>query len=91
MQSYHWQSLFQGMMVGWYLHTTKCKVRIPYWLVSVGWVGALAIIGSLIFGMVDGYFEVWPTAFYVSVGHTGNVLLLNAEYFFYCVDNVKKV
>ncbi|KAL0895874.1 hypothetical protein ABMA27_011895 [Loxostege sticticalis] len=60
-----------GMMVGWYLHKTKCKVRIPYWLVAVGWVGSLAIIGSLIFGMVDGYFEVWPTAFYVSIGHTG--------------------
>ncbi|XP_047534911.1 nose resistant to fluoxetine protein 6-like [Vanessa atalanta] len=60
-----------GMMVGWYLHKTKCQVRIPYWLVAVGWPTALVIITSLIFGMVDGYFEVWPTAFYVSVGHTG--------------------
>ncbi|KAM3966683.1 nose resistant to fluoxetine protein 6 [Aphomia sociella] len=59
-----------GMIVGWYLHKTKCQVKIPYWLVAVGWVTSLAIIGSLIFGMVDGYFEVWPTAFYVSVGHT---------------------
>nr|XP_026484393.1 nose resistant to fluoxetine protein 6-like [Vanessa tameamea] len=60
-----------GMIVGWYLHKTKCQVRIPYWLVAVGWPTALVIITSLIFGMVDGYFEVWPTAFYVSVGHTG--------------------
>ncbi|XP_013195317.2 nose resistant to fluoxetine protein 6-like [Amyelois transitella] len=59
-----------GMMVGWYLHKTKCQVKIPYWLVAVGWISSLAIIGSLIFGMVDGYFEVWPTALYVSVGHT---------------------
>ncbi|XP_046973932.1 nose resistant to fluoxetine protein 6-like [Vanessa cardui] len=60
-----------GMMVGWYLHRTKCQVRIPYWLVAVGWPTAMVIITTLIFGMVDGYFEVWPTAFYVSVGHTG--------------------
>ncbi|XP_063374253.1 nose resistant to fluoxetine protein 6-like [Cydia amplana] len=59
-----------GMIVGWYLHKTKCQVKMPYWLVAVGWPVSLAIIGSLIFGMVDGYFEVWPTAFYVSVGHT---------------------
>ncbi|XP_049886800.1 nose resistant to fluoxetine protein 6-like isoform X2 [Pectinophora gossypiella] len=59
-----------GMVVGWYLHKTKCKVRLPYWLVVVGWPCSIAILGSLIFGMVDGYFEVWPTAFYVSVGHT---------------------
>ncbi|XP_048005216.1 nose resistant to fluoxetine protein 6-like [Leguminivora glycinivorella] len=59
-----------GMIVGWYLHKTKCQVKMPYWLVAVGWPTSLAIIGSLIFGMVDGYFEVWPTAFYVSVGHT---------------------
>ncbi|KAL4706806.1 hypothetical protein ACJJTC_010040 [Scirpophaga incertulas] len=59
-----------GMIVGWYLHKTKCKIQMPYWLVAVGWTGALAIIGSLIFGMVDGYFEVWPTAFYISIGHT---------------------
>ncbi|XP_026764609.2 nose resistant to fluoxetine protein 6-like [Galleria mellonella] len=59
-----------GMIVGWYLHKTKCQVRIPYWLVGAGWISALAIIGSLIFGMVDGYFEVWPTAFYVSIGHS---------------------
>ncbi|KAI8429706.1 hypothetical protein MSG28_000273 [Choristoneura fumiferana] len=61
---------FVGMIVGWYLHKTKCQVKMPYWLVAVGWPVSLAIIGSLIFGMVDGYFEVWPTAFYVSVGHT---------------------
>ncbi|XP_045505733.1 nose resistant to fluoxetine protein 6-like [Colias croceus] len=60
-----------GMMVGWYLHRTKCQVKIPYWLVAIGWPVSLLIIGSLIFGMVDGYFEVWPTAFYVSIGHTG--------------------
>ncbi|XP_053601315.1 nose resistant to fluoxetine protein 6-like isoform X2 [Plodia interpunctella] len=59
-----------GMVVGWYLHQTKCQVKIPYWLVAIGWATALAIIGTLIFGMVDGYFEVWPTALYVSVGHT---------------------
>ncbi|KAJ0181075.1 hypothetical protein K1T71_003160 [Dendrolimus kikuchii] len=59
-----------GMMVGWYLHKTKCQVKLPYWLVVIGWPCALAIIGSLIFSMVDGYFEVWPTAFYTSVGHT---------------------
>ncbi|CAH0691218.1 unnamed protein product [Chilo suppressalis] len=61
---------FIGMMVGWYLHKTRCKVHIPYWLVAVSWTGSLAIIGSLIFSMVDGFFEVWPTAFYISVGHT---------------------
>ncbi|XP_013172590.1 PREDICTED: nose resistant to fluoxetine protein 6-like, partial [Papilio xuthus] len=60
-----------GMVVGWYLHRTKCQVKMPYWLVAVGWPCALAIMASLIFGMVDGYFEVWPTAFYVSIGHTG--------------------
>ncbi|KPJ15566.1 Nose resistant to fluoxetine protein 6 [Papilio machaon] len=60
-----------GMVVGWYLHKTKCQVKMPYWLVAVGWPCALAIMASLIFGMVDGYFEVWPTAFYVSIGHTG--------------------
>ncbi|XP_068629079.1 nose resistant to fluoxetine protein 6-like [Battus philenor] len=59
-----------GMIVGWYLHKTKCQVKIPYWLVAVGWPSALVIMASLIFGMVDGYFEVWPTAFYVSIGHT---------------------
>lgn len=59
------------MVVGWYLHKTKCQVKMPYWLVAVGWPCALAIMASLIFGMVDGYFEVWPTAFYVSIGHTG--------------------
>ncbi|XP_034840927.1 nose resistant to fluoxetine protein 6-like [Maniola hyperantus] len=59
-----------GMMVGWYLHKTRCQVRIPYWVVAIGWPTSLVIITSLIFGMVDGYFEVWPTAFYVSVGHT---------------------
>ncbi|XP_037964452.2 nose resistant to fluoxetine protein 6 [Plutella xylostella] len=59
-----------GMMVGWYLHSTKCQVKIPCWLVALGWPASVAIIGSLIFGMVDGYFEVWPTAFYVSIGHT---------------------
>lgn len=64
--------MFKGMMVGWYLHKTKCQVRIPYCLVAVGWPCSLAIFGSLIFGMVDGYFEVWPTAFYVSIGHTGS-------------------
>lgn len=63
-----------GMVIGWYLHKTKSQVRMPYWLVAAGWVCSLAIFGSLIFGMVDGYFEVWPTAFYVSMGHTGNLL-----------------
>lgn len=64
-----------GMIIGWYLHKTKCQVRMPYWLVAAGWVCSLVIIGSLIFGMVDGYFEVWPTALYVSMGHTGNLSL----------------
>lgn len=59
------------MAVAYYLHKTKCQIKIPYWLVVVGWPASIAIMGSLIFGMVDGYFEVWPTAFYVSVGHTG--------------------
>ncbi|CAB3237057.1 unnamed protein product [Arctia plantaginis] len=58
-----------GMIVGWYLHKTKCQLKLPYWLVAVGWPVALAIFGSMIFSMVDGYFEVWPTAFYISVGH----------------------
>lgn len=61
------------MIVGWYLHKTKCQIRMPYWLVPIGWICSLAIFGSLIFGMVDGYLEVWPTAFYVSMGHTGNI------------------
>ncbi|XP_041974726.1 nose resistant to fluoxetine protein 6-like [Aricia agestis] len=60
-----------GMIVGWYLHRTKCQVKMPAWVVAAGWTLALTIIGVLIFGMVDGYFEVWPTAFYISVGHTG--------------------
>ncbi|XP_075986822.1 O-acyltransferase like protein-like [Anticarsia gemmatalis] len=59
-----------GMVVGWYLHKSKCQAKLPYWVVFVGWPVALGIIGSLIFSMVDGYFEVWPTAFYISVGHT---------------------
>ncbi|KAJ8734676.1 hypothetical protein PYW08_013926 [Mythimna loreyi] len=59
-----------GMVVGWYLHKTKCQLRLPYWVVALGWPVSLAIIGSLIFSMVNGYFEVWPTAFYISVGHT---------------------
>ncbi|CAG5042180.1 unnamed protein product [Parnassius apollo] len=59
-----------GMIVGWYLHKTKCQVKIPYWLVTVAWPCSLVLIASLIFGMVDGYFEIWPTAFYVSIGHT---------------------
>ncbi|CAH0600636.1 unnamed protein product [Chrysodeixis includens] len=59
-----------GMIVGWYLHKTKCQLRMPYWVVGLGWPVALGIIGSLIFSMVDGYFEVWPTAFYISIGHT---------------------
>ncbi|KAI5642502.1 acyltransferase family domain-containing protein [Phthorimaea operculella] len=59
-----------GMIVGWYLYKSKCQVKLPYWLVALGWPCSLAVFGSLIFGMVDGYFEVWPTAFYVSVGHT---------------------
>lgn len=65
------------MIIGWYLHKTKCQIRMPYWLVAAGWVCSLAIFGSLIFGMVDGYFEVWPTAFYVSMGHTGNLSSTN--------------
>ncbi|VVC89545.1 unnamed protein product [Leptidea sinapis] len=60
-----------GMLVGWFLHKTKCQVRIPYWLSAIAWPASFAIMGSVIFGMVDGYFEVWPTAFYVSIGHTG--------------------
>ncbi|XP_012548006.1 nose resistant to fluoxetine protein 6 [Bombyx mori] len=59
-----------GMIVGWYLHKTRCQKRIPYWLVALGWPSALAIIACLIFSMVDGYFDVWPTAFYISIGHT---------------------
>ncbi|XP_028035847.1 nose resistant to fluoxetine protein 6-like [Bombyx mandarina] len=59
-----------GMIVGWYLHKTRCQKRIPYWLVALGWPSALAIIACLIFSMVDGYFNVWPTAFYISIGHT---------------------
>lgn len=61
---------FVGMIVAWYLHRTKCQIKIPYWLVMIAWPASLAIMGSLIFGMIDGYFEVWPTAFYVSIGHT---------------------
>ncbi|XP_037300821.1 nose resistant to fluoxetine protein 6 [Manduca sexta] len=60
-----------GMAVGWYLHKTKCQPKIPYWMVIIGWPVALGVVASLIFSMVDGYFEVWPTAFYISIGHTG--------------------
>lgn len=59
-----------GMVVGWYLHKTKCQTKLPYWMVMIGWPAALGIIGALIFSMVDGYFQVWPTALYISIGHT---------------------
>lgn len=70
------------MMVGWYLHKKKCQAKLPYWLVVIGWPGALAIICSLIFSMVNGYFEVWPTAFYTSIGHTGknDVIIILSVY-----------
>lgn len=68
------------MIVGWYLHKTRCQLRLPYWVVALGWPVALAMIGSLIFSMVDGYFEVWPTAFYISIGHTGMFINVLSTY-----------
>jgi hypothetical protein len=60
-----------GMLTGWFLWKLKGKLKIPLWTGLFGWPGALAIFGSLVYGMKDGYLEKWPTAFYVSIGHTG--------------------
>lgn len=74
-------------MVGWYLHKTKCQVKIPYWVVTLGWPVALALIASLIFSMVNGFFEIWPTAFYVSMGHTGTYYSQNFVPFLFKDDH----
>ncbi|XP_077295360.1 nose resistant to fluoxetine protein 6-like [Arctopsyche grandis] len=59
-----------GMATGWYVYKCGGKVTIPWWLNLISWPCAMGIVSSLIYGMKDGYLDQWPTAFYVSIGHT---------------------
>jgi hypothetical protein len=61
------------MITGWYVHRVKGRIILPLWMTTACWILAVGIMTSLIYGMKDGYLEVWPTAFYVSIGHTGTI------------------
>lgn len=63
--------IFSGMCTGWLLHRIQNRLILPAWAVVLGWTCSLAIMWSLVYGMLYGSLSVAATAAYVSIGHTG--------------------
>ncbi|BES93766.1 nose resistant to fluoxetine protein 6-like [Nesidiocoris tenuis] len=59
-----------GIMAGWFVHRTKCSVKMSMLVNVSGWAVALSTLMFLVYGVRDANFGVTGTAMYISLGHT---------------------
>nr|XP_014286082.2 nose resistant to fluoxetine protein 6 [Halyomorpha halys] len=59
-----------GLFTGWFLHKTKCSIRMSKCVALIGWSISLLVLGALVYGVLDANLGVTGSALYVSLGHT---------------------
>ncbi|KAF6205201.1 hypothetical protein GE061_019368 [Apolygus lucorum] len=59
-----------GIIAGWFVHRTKCSLKMSKVVNFSGWAIALGTLSFLVYGVRDANFGVTGTAMYVSLGHT---------------------
>lgn len=59
-----------GMIVGWILFKTNCQLRMSKLTVLVGWLGSIAVLLSLVYGLYETHLSAVAGAAYSSLSHT---------------------
>ncbi|XP_001946627.2 nose resistant to fluoxetine protein 6 [Acyrthosiphon pisum] len=59
-----------GMFAGWFLFVTKCKVKMSFLTVVLGWSLSLFSLAYLVYGLHVVHLDLAGSALYASVGHS---------------------
>lgn len=59
-----------GMFAGWFLFVTKCKLKMSFLTVAVGWFLSLFSLAYLVYGLHVVHLDLAGSALYASVGHS---------------------
>lgn len=66
-----------GMMVGWVLYKTDCKIKMSKVMVVVGWILSLGCLTALVYGLYDTELHPIVAAAYSSLSHSAWALSLS--------------
>ncbi|XP_026670545.1 nose resistant to fluoxetine protein 6-like [Ceratina calcarata] len=61
---------FVGIITGYILFKTNCKLKLPLVVRAIGWVVSTAIMFSLVYGLYPGNLTVMVSSVYAALGHT---------------------
>ncbi|GLV44148.1 uncharacterized protein CBL_12556 [Carabus blaptoides fortunei] len=59
-----------GMAIGWLLFKTNCRIQMSKLTVLVGWLGSIAVLMSLVYGLYEADLSPIAGAAYSSLSHT---------------------
>ncbi|XP_003699901.1 nose resistant to fluoxetine protein 6 isoform X2 [Megachile rotundata] len=61
---------FVGVITGYILFKTNCKLKLPVIARLIGWILSTAVMFSLVYGLYPGNLTVTVSSVYVALGHT---------------------
>ncbi|XP_029037183.1 nose resistant to fluoxetine protein 6 [Osmia bicornis bicornis] len=61
---------FVGIITGYILFKTSCKLKLPLIARLIGWILSFAIMFSLVYGLYPGNLTVTVSSVYAALGHT---------------------
>ena len=68
------------MITGYILYRVKVPPKVPCSLNVCLWICSLSIFLSIIFGVTNGKLNLIMTSLYVSLGHSGNIKIINFQH-----------
>ncbi|PNF31216.1 hypothetical protein B7P43_G14861 [Cryptotermes secundus] len=66
-----------GMIVGWILYKTDCKLKMSKVAVALGWMLCIGCLTALVYGLYDTHLDRIPAAAYSSLSHTAWAICLS--------------
>lgn len=66
-----------GMIVGWILYKTDCKIKMSKVAVALGWMLCIGCLTALVYGLYDTRLDRIPAAAYSSLSHTAWAISLS--------------
>ncbi|XP_078045427.1 nose resistant to fluoxetine protein 6 [Augochlora pura] len=82
---------FVGIITGYILFKTKCKLKLPLAARAIGWLISSGVMFSLVYGLYPGNLTVTVSSVYAALGHTAWAVAVSFIVIQCCTGSAKMI